>query len=110
MVLDVRATVVLAALVALGLAPATPASPHGGTITGIVGESGEVGPSPRFVVMAADGRNAQVRLGWVYAAELSPNGRLVAYDQVGAALVHGSYERQIWLGPAEANGKSRRLV
>jgi dipeptidyl aminopeptidase/acylaminoacyl peptidase len=62
---------------------AKPESRRDGRITFIVGESGEFRPSPRLIVMDADGTNTRVRLGYVSHASLSPNGRLIAYHRVG---------------------------
>jgi Tol biopolymer transport system component len=62
---------------------AEPESRRDGRITVIVGESGESGPSPRLIVMDADGKNAHVRLGYVIHASLSPNGRSIAYNGLG---------------------------
>ena len=59
-------------------------SPRDGRITVAAGESGEAGPSPRLIVMDADGKNARVRLGYVVHASLSPNGRSIAYDLLAA--------------------------
>lgn len=55
-----------------------------GRITVIVGESGDTRPSPRLIVMDADGKNARVRLGYVVHASLSPNGRYIAYNGLSA--------------------------
>jgi Tol biopolymer transport system component len=65
-------------------AEAKPESQRDGRISFIVGESGDTGPSPRLIVMDADGTNPRVRLGYVYHASLSPNGRLIAYDPAGS--------------------------
>ena len=59
---------------------AQPEADRDGRITVIVGESGDTGPSPRLIVMDADGKHARMRLGWVTHASLSPNGRYIAYD------------------------------
>jgi Tol biopolymer transport system component len=73
--------VALTALVFAGSRPqARPGSRRDGRISVIVGESGEVGPSPRLLVMDADGENRRRRLGYVVDASLSPDGRLIAYD------------------------------
>jgi Tol biopolymer transport system component len=79
---------VAASLLALMLvgeyAEAKPESRRDGRIIFIVGESGDTGPSPRLMVMDADGNNARVRLGYAYSASLSPDGRLIAYDPAGS--------------------------
>jgi Tol biopolymer transport system component len=55
-------------------------SQRDGRIAFIVGESGDIGPTPRLMLMGADGSNPHLRLGWVYHASFSPNGRFLAYD------------------------------
>lgn len=77
---------------------------HGGRIAVIVGESGDIGPTPRLVVMDADGQNARVRLGWVYSASFSPDGRSIAYADLG---LHGP---EIWSVAVDGPGSSRRLA
>jgi Tol biopolymer transport system component len=59
---------------------AKPELPRDGRIAFIVGESGDIGPTPRLILMGADGSKPHVRLGWVYHASFSPNGRFLAYD------------------------------
>ncbi len=83
---------------------AKPESRRDGRITVIVGESGESGPTPRLVVMDADGKNARVRLGWVYNASLSPNGRFVAYDEPAGR------SREIGVLAADGRHRGRLLV
>jgi Tol biopolymer transport system component len=63
---------------------AKPESRREGRITVIVGESGESVPSPRLIVMDADGKRARVRLGYVIHASLSPSGRYIAYNGLAA--------------------------
>lgn len=110
-ILAMRGVVLLlAAFLALIVVTAPPASRHDGRITAIVGESGDIGPTPRFVVMDADGQNAGMLLGWVYDAAFSPDGHFLAFDQVGAAQVHRTYEQQIWLERIKAPRAARRLV
>lgn len=77
---------------------------HGGRIAVIVGESGDIGPTPRLVVMDADGQNARVRLGWVSSASFSPDGRSIAYDDLG---LHGP---EIWSVAVDGRGSRRRLA
>jgi dipeptidyl aminopeptidase/acylaminoacyl peptidase len=74
----------LTLILAAGGVDAKPESQRDGRITVITGESGEARPSPRLVVMDADGKNARLRLGYVSHASLSPNGRSIAYDPLGA--------------------------
>jgi dipeptidyl aminopeptidase/acylaminoacyl peptidase len=79
-----RSSVVLAAfIVALAVVQdgpkAEPESRDDGRISVIVGESGDVGPTPRLIVMDADGKDARV-FDWMLHASLSPDGRLVAYE------------------------------
>jgi Tol biopolymer transport system component len=75
---------VVVSLLALILAAedldAKPESRRNGRIIFIVGESGDIAPSPRLVVMDANGASPRVRLGYVYDASLSPDGRLITYD------------------------------
>jgi Tol biopolymer transport system component len=79
-----RSSVLLVALI-LALAvvedrlKAEPDSRHDGRISVIVGESGDVGPTPRLIVMNDDGHNARV-FGWILDASLSPDGRFIAYE------------------------------
>jgi Tol biopolymer transport system component len=57
---------------------------HGdGRIIFIVGESGDVGPSPNLMVMNAGGANPHVRRHWASHASFSPDGRSIAYELVG---------------------------
>jgi Tol biopolymer transport system component len=74
----------LALILAAGDLQAKPESRRDGRITFVVGESGDIGPTPRLVVMDADGTNKRVRLGWVVNASLSPDGRFIAYNVWGS--------------------------
>jgi Tol biopolymer transport system component len=77
---------------------------HGaGRIAVIVGESGDARPSPRLVILDGDGTHARVRVGWVYHASLSPNGRLVAFDP-------RTIPPTIRLAPTDGRGQGRLLV
>lgn len=71
---------VLALILASDRVEAKPESQRDGRIAFIVGESGDIGPTPRLMLMDADGSNPHLRLGWVYHASFSPNGRFLAYD------------------------------
>ena len=53
---------------------AKPESRRSGRISVLVGESGDVGPSPRLIVMDADDKNARLRLGWVVHARFLGTG------------------------------------
>jgi Tol biopolymer transport system component len=55
-----------------------------GRIIFIVGESGDIGPSPNLVMMDADGSNTHVRRQWASHASFSPNGRSIAYQLIAA--------------------------
>lgn len=96
-----------AAVAALALLALAQAASRGaqtaGRITATVGESGDVGPTPRLVVMDADGANARVRLGWVLSASLSPDGASVAY-------VSRTNPTSVWVAGATARGAGRRVV
>ncbi|MGZ4392579.1 MAG: hypothetical protein ACXVRK_10755 [Gaiellaceae bacterium] len=94
----------LALVVADDRSQAGPESRRDGRIVVTVGESGDVGPTPRLVVMDAEGRNARVRLGWVFGASFSPDGRLIAFDQVGVR------RPEIWSAAVDGRGRGRRLV
>src|SRR5438270_14017717 len=100
-----RSWVLLAAsLLALAVDDRTHAesqSRRDGRIAVIVGESGEAGPSPRLIVMDADGKNARVRLGYVVHASLSPNGRSIAYEPLAA--------RDTRVVAADGRGRGRLL-
>jgi len=101
----------LLALVVVGAGPhAEAGSRNDGRMTVIVGESGDIGPTPRLVMMDADGNNARVRLGWVYDASLSPDGRFIAYDQASARPTRGIYTREIRMVAADGRGSARLLV
>jgi Tol biopolymer transport system component len=63
---------------------ASPESQRDGRIIFIVGESGDIGPSPNLVMMDADGSNSHLRLHWASHAVFSPNGRSIAYELIGA--------------------------
>jgi hypothetical protein len=85
----VRGALVLAvSLLTLTLAPhrleAKPEAQRDGHIIFIVGESGDIGPSPNLVMMDADGSNARVRLHWASHAVFSPSGRSIGYQLIGA--------------------------
>ncbi len=101
-----RSSVLLAAsLLALAVDDRTHAesqSRRDGRIAVIVGESGEAGPSPRLIVMDADGKNPRVRLGDVVHASLSPNGRSIAYETLAA--------RDTRVVAADGRGPGRLLV
>jgi len=58
---------------------AAPDSRDAGRISVIVGESSDSGPSPRLIIMDADGKNARV-FGWRLHASLSPDGSAIAYE------------------------------
>jgi Tol biopolymer transport system component len=53
-----------------------------GRIIFILGESGDIGPSPNLVMMNADGSNPHLRLHWASHASFSPNGRSIAYELI----------------------------
>ena len=59
-------------------------SQRDGRIIFIVGESGDIGPSPNLLMMDADGGKAHLRLHWAAYASFSPNGRSIAYELIGA--------------------------
>jgi dipeptidyl aminopeptidase/acylaminoacyl peptidase len=62
---------------------ARPDSQRGGRIIFIIGESGDIGPSPNLVMMNADGSNSHLRLHWALHASFSPKGRSIAYELIG---------------------------
>jgi dipeptidyl aminopeptidase/acylaminoacyl peptidase len=72
-------------------------------IVEVVGESGDAGPSPRLVVMDADGSHARLRLNWVTGASLDPHARFVAYAPRTSTL-------EIWVVALDARGRGRRVV
>jgi Tol biopolymer transport system component len=97
------AALLLALVVVVDRPRAEPESHRDGRIAVIVGESGDARPTPRLVLLNADGTHARVRLGWVYHASLSPNGRLIAYDP-------RSTPPTIRLAPTDGRGPDRLLV
>lgn len=101
--LALAAALLLALVVVVDQPRAATESHRDGRIAVIVGESGDAGPTPRLVVLNGDGTHARFRLGWVYHASLSPNGRLIAYDP-------RTIPPTIWVAPTDGRGPGRLLV
>lgn len=97
-----RVVSLLVCAIVVATAHSASGSDGGGRIAVIVGESGDVGPTPRLVIMDADGKNARV-LGWIFDAALSPSGRVVAYES-------RTVTPEIWVAAADRRGGARRLV
>jgi TolB protein len=93
----------LALAVVQGRSQAEPDSRGDGLVTEIVGESGDVGPSPRLVVMDGDGKHARLRRDWVLSASISPDRRSIAYTLRTAPVA-------IWVLATDGRGSGRRLV
>jgi TolB protein len=81
--------VVAVAVALLGLAVvgarshAQPASRRDGRIIVLTNtESSATGPSPRLLMIDADGKKPRLRGNWVVEASLSPDGRLIAYERI----------------------------
>jgi Tol biopolymer transport system component len=85
--MTVRLMLLVAPLLALTVVEDRPhaqlSSRRDGRITVVVGESGESIPSPRLLLMDADGKNRRGRGKYVNYAALAPNGRLIAYELLG---------------------------
>lgn len=79
----VLAVLLLALTLAAERLEGKPESQRDGRIIFIVGESGDIGPSPNLVMMDADGSNTHVRVHWASHAAFSPNGRSIAYQLIG---------------------------
>jgi hypothetical protein len=97
------AAALLALILGVARLEANPGSQRGGRIAFIVGESGDIGPSPRLMLVDADGNNPHLRLGWVYHASFSPKGRFLAYEP-------RTIPRSIREMGAAAGGRKDRLL